>query len=66
MLFSAFLPGSKIDKYEDMREHIDMHRHMNKSLRKAIAEADKLFSEEGSSPAPSKMLQKAVEEPFLR
>ena len=49
-----------------MREHIDLHRHMNKGLRKAIAEADKLFSEEGAVPAPSQRLQKAVEDPLLK
>lgn len=35
-------------KYEDMRCDIDLHKHMPKGLRKAIAEADKLISSNGT------------------
>lgn len=44
--FSAFLPAHKLAKYHDMRVDIDLHRHMNKGLRKAIAEADKAVAEQ--------------------
>lgn len=40
-LVSAFLTDSKIMKYDDLRSNIDMNRQTGKSLRKAIAEADK-------------------------
>lgn len=39
----AFVGPNKIMKYEEMRNDMDLNRYMQKGLRRAVVEADKLF-----------------------
>lgn len=57
----AFLPSSKLNPYEDMRSDIELHRQINKGLRKAVMTADRAFGEKGASCLPSKQAQSHVE-----
>ena len=63
---SAYLPSHKICPYEDMRSTFEMHRQINKGLRKAVGSADKAFGEQGASRSVPDCPLPPVEEPFLK
>lgn len=59
--FSAFVARSKLAKYELLRGEVDLHKHMKKGLRRAIASADQAIRDRSGLYPSLPLSREAVE-----